>query len=68
MKDLEVSTQFEELLFQVIKELKELAGDQEDEEEDEAAMLSEEAMLPIEELLKRMKQVMKELFRKKDCL
>ena len=68
MKDLEVSTQFEELSFQVIKELKELAGDQEDEEEDEAAMLSEEAMLPIEELLKRMKQVMKELFRKKDCL
>eukprot|EP00112_Aurelia_sp_Birch-Aquarium-sp1_P009285 Seg205.16 transcript_id=Seg205.16/GoldUCD/mRNA.D3Y31 product="Protein phosphatase 1G" protein_id=Seg205.16/GoldUCD/D3Y31 len=44
------------LTDEVIKELKELAGDQDDEEEDEAAMLSEEAMLPIEELLKRMKQ------------
>ena len=38
-------------------ELKELAGETEEGEPDEAALLNEEANMPIEELLKRMKQV-----------
>ncbi|XP_065062331.1 uncharacterized protein LOC135689136 [Rhopilema esculentum] len=42
---------------ETIKELKELAGDRdEDDDDEETAMLSEEATMPIEELLKRMKQ------------
>jgi len=42
---------------ETINELKELAGDDADDEDgDEAAMLSEEAKMPIEELLDRMKQ------------
>ncbi len=44
---------------EVIKELKELVGEQDDDDDDldEAAMLSKEANIPIEELLSKMKQV-----------
>ena len=50
-------------LLKTINELKELAGDDADDEDgDEAAMLSEEAKMPIEELLDRMKQVRNLMF------
>ena len=50
-------------LQKTINELKKLAGDDaDDEDDDEAAMLSEEAKMPIEEILDRMKQVCNYMF------
>ena len=43
---------------QVIRELKDLAGDESDDEDDEeVAKLSEEATMPIQEVLNRLKEV-----------